>query len=159
MSFPLPASPAINKFAGEMKYMREHRRRGKDKDPDVWKILSLLYEPGGGDQGQLRLRRNRTSISKVMALCKCSRWTVNKIVRACEEGGKEAVMALNWTIGPPATPAPPEEEIEWLVDPDTLKQQVHLSLEQRAGVFNQLFDRELKANHIRALYRYGRVSK
>ena len=142
-----------------MKYMREHRRRGKDKGPDVWKILSLLYQPGGEEQGQLRLRRSSAPVSRVMVLCKCSRWTVNKIVRACEEGGKEAVMALNWTIGPPATPAPPEEEIEWLVDPDTLKQQVHLSLEQRAGVFNQLFDRELKAKHIRALYRYGRVSK
>ena len=142
-----------------MKYMREHRRPGKSKAPDVWKILSLLYEPGVEEHGKLRLKRSSASISKVMRLSKCSRWTVNRVLKACEEGGKEAVLALNWTTGPPATPAPPEEEIDWLVDPATLRQQAHMSLEQRAGAFNRLFDRELRPHHIRALYRYGRVSK
>ena len=94
-----------------------------------------------------------------MSLCKCSRWIVNRVLRACEEGGKEAVLGLQWGGGPPATPAPPEEEIDWLVDPATLTQQAHLSLEQRAGVFNQLFDRELGPHHIKALYNHGRVSK
>ena len=53
-------------------------------------------------------------------MCKSSRWIVNKILKACEYGGKEAVLALKWGAGPPATPAPTEEDIEWLVDPTTL---------------------------------------
>ena len=68
-------------------------------------------------------------------------------------------MALTWGGGAPAAPKPSEAEVEWLVDPTTLKSQAHLSLEQRAGVFNQQFDQDLGAHHIRAMYRHARVSK
>ena len=139
--------------------MRGRRPSRNSKDPDVWKILSLLYQPGGEDQDKLQLKRSKVSISKVMELCKCSRWIVNRVLKACEQGGKEAVLALTWGGGAPSPPAPPEAEIEWLIDPTTLTRQAHLSLEQRAGVFNQQFDQDLGAQHIRAIYRHARVSK
>ena len=140
--------------------MREHQPPGKkSKTPNVWKILGLLYQPGGEEGGKLQLVRSQKSITSVMSKCKCSRWIVNRVLKACEQGGKEAVLALKWGSGAPATPAPPVDEIKWLVDPATLIKQAHLSLAQRAGVFNQLFDRDMSAHHIRALYRHAQVSK
>ena len=142
-----------------MKYMREHRPPSKRaKTPDVWKILALLYQPSE-ECNRLQLERSKVPITQVMKQCKCSRWTVNRVLRACEEGGKEAVLALKWGAGPPAMPAPSAAEIEWLVDPSTLRRQAHLSLQQRAGVFNQQFDQDLGAQHVRAIYRHARVSK
>ena len=112
-----------------MKYIREHPARAKAKEPPVWEILSLLYEPGVEEQGKLRLKRSKVTISKVMSLCKCSRYIVNRVLNACEEGGKEAVMAIQWGSGSPSKPAPPEDEIDWLIDPKTLTEQAHMSLE------------------------------
>ena len=65
--FGVPTFPAlvINKFR-EMKYMREHRASNKSKEPDVWKILSLLYQPVEEEQGKLQLVRSKVSIPKVI---------------------------------------------------------------------------------------------
>ena len=67
-----------------MKYMRDRRPSRNSKDPDIWKILSLLYDHAGEDQDKLKLKRSKVSISKVMELCKCSRWIVNRVFKACE---------------------------------------------------------------------------
>ena len=85
--------------------------------------------------------------------------TVHRIAGAFAEGGIDQVKSLKWGRGREAVNKASKEEIEWLVAPETLKQQEHLSMEQRTQAFNQLFDQELTARDVRELYTGHGVSK
>ena len=50
-------------------------------------------------------------------------------------------------------------EIAWLVDPQTLKTQSHLTVAQRVAVFNAKFQKEIKLHDVRSLFRGVGITK
>jgi hypothetical protein len=77
---------------------------------------------------------------------------------AFELGGVEAIKALRWGAGAPLKDKASVDELEWLVDQETLKQQAYMNLEQRAGAFNLKYSRALSARDISEIYRNQGVS-
>ena len=85
--------------------------------------------------------------------------SVNRILKAYKEGGSAKLLALKWGAGAPYKAKLPQEEIEWLVHPNTLQIQAHMSLPQRAAALNVQFDREIDAQYVRSIFRGLGITK
>ena len=140
-----------------MKYLK---KGGQNKSqPNVWKVLSLLYEPGMFGDKSLELKPSKLHISKIARACETTNAAVMRIREACETGGREKVLALKWGGGAPCVGKLPKEEIEWLLHPNTLKIQSHMSLDQRAEALNLQFDRDIDGRYVSRIFRGMGISK
>ena len=141
-----------------MKFTKQQKKTGV-KHPYILGVVGLLFEPAELVQGVLTIRRSRMAMARVAAACNTTPSAVERIKRAFEEGGLDQVGLLKWGGGRRAQQKFTAEEIEWLVHPDTLKQQAHMSLPQRAGAMGVKFDKKVTIRDVRALFRDVGVSK
>ena len=105
------------------------------------------------------LQRTKTKVSKIAAVCGSSRYAIERIKTAFEEGGFQRALALKWGAGAVHKGKMKEEEIAWLIDPNTLRIHSHMSLAQRAGALNTMFDCEVSAKDVREIFRGMGITK
>ena len=124
-----------------MKTLTPTNSRHTRNVPNVKRALGLLFGVSDDDGHLVQLRRTRLTYGQVAAQCRCSVAAVRKIKVAAEDGGLQAAVDLKWGAGPPRKDKYAVHELEWLLDPATIKQQAHMSLAERAAAFNQLLTR------------------
>ena len=131
-----------------------------DKHPPVLKIIGHLYQPAVYSTMEAPvLQRSSLTFIKIAKLCGCTLAAVYRVRKAFDEGRMEAVEALKWGPGARYKEKLSTAQVAWLVNPDTLKQQAHMSLEQRAAALNVKFNQSIGSWDVRALYRGVGISK
>ena len=133
------------------------QQRKCNKHPPVLNILGHLYQPAA--PSATALQRSRLTVTKIAQLCGCTGAAVSRVRDAFSEGGMEAVHALKWGAGVRYKEKLTTEEVAWLVHPETLRQQAHMSLAQKTSAFNAKFNRQVGLWDIRALYRGVGIGK
>ena len=142
-----------------MKSPNSAQSRAAAQRPRTTKVIILLYKPSDPSGDTLVLKRSHLTVPQIARICKCSVYIVRRIMKAFEEGGLDGVGAIRWYGGNRYKEKLSTNEVEWLVNPDTLKLQAHMNLEQRAKAFNLKFDKKIFVHDIRALYRGVGISK
>ena len=120
-------------------------------------ILGHLYQPAAPSAPGLQ--RSRVTLVKIAKLYGCPITDIRRIRDAFDEGGMEAVHALKWGPGARIKEKLTTEEVAWLVQPETLKHQAHMSIAQRTGAFNAKFEKEIKFYDVRNLFRGVGISR